>query len=437
MRQLEVRAGLGRGSRLAAPPFRALGALMLLASIPAGGQVLPLGPETQVNSWTSGNQDSAIVEAQPGGTFVVAWRREQGDSGPIATRRFGANGLPLTAEVEVGGPTYQIPSSLAVDANGDLVLVWGYGVGGPHGGDPHDVEARGLDEDLTPTGPKFVVSENGHWDYDVGPGSAASAAAGEFVVVWKEEGIRSRRYAPDGTPLGAQQQLAGDFRGYSPSIAALAAGGYVTSWRETYPEHRHLARILDAAGNPDGEAFTIAEGDDIDSGNVGGVDLAAHPSGGFIAVWPVWRNEMRQIRARRFASDGSSLGPSFRVDSHIAGYSSFGGVAVRGDGSFVVSWTHGAGPIGACESCELLARWYASDETPLGAPFYLNEVTAGTQWDARIAFLSNGNLVAAWTSTVSSGNDSTGTSILARRFRLPFFMDGFESGDTSRWSSAP
>ncbi|GMU67275.1 MAG: hypothetical protein AMXMBFR36_35490 [Acidobacteriota bacterium] len=435
MSQFGDRAVVGPGPRLVVSPVRAFAALMLLASISAAGQVLPLGPEFQVNTWTTGSQNAPIVRAQPEGTFVVVWAGPSSGSSAIVTRRFGAGGLPLTGEVEVVGMPTTDPTGLAVDANGDLVVIWGFGTPGPHGGFPHDVEARGLDGDLTPAGPSFVVSEFGQDYYGVGPGAVASPAAGEFVVAWREYGIQVRRHATDGTPLTPQSEIASV--GYSPSVAALPGGAFVVSWREMAPEHRHRARIFDTIGTPVGEPITIAEGSEVSTGNIGGVDLAAHPSGGFIAVWSVWQNEMRQIRARRFASDGASLGPSFRVDPHFAGYSRFGGVAVRGDGSFVISWTHSAGPVGTCESCELHARWYASDETPLGAPFYLNEITAGTQWDATLAFLPSGDLVAAWTSTVSSGNDTSGTSILARRFRLPFFMDGFESGDTSRWSSAP
>jgi hypothetical protein len=180
----------------------------------------------------------------------------------------------------------------------------------------------------------------------------------------------------------------------------------VASWRETSPSYQR-ARIFDAAGDPVGGVITIAEGGDVDTGNIGGVELAAHSSGSFIAVWHVWTSEMRQVRARRFGPDGSSLGPSFRVD-----------------------------PGGTCEICELLARRYASDGTPLGATFQLNGAAAGSQWGSRLAFLTNGDLVATWTSSESSGSDTSGTSIQARRFRLPFFIDGFETGDTSRWSSS-
>ena len=35
----------------------------------------------------------------------------------------------------------------------------------------------------------------------------------------------------------------------------------------------------------------------------------------------------------------------------------------------------------------------------------------------------------------SGGTDSDGLSIHGQRFREAFFYDGFESGDSSRWSS--
>jgi hypothetical protein len=52
-----------------------------------------------------------------------------------------------------------------------------------------------------------------------------------------------------------------------------------------------------------------------------------------------------------------------------------------------------------------------------------------------MAFQPNGDLIVTWSSFTSPGSDSDSLSILARRFRVAFFMDGFETGDASRWSA--
>ena len=82
------------------------------------------------------------------------------------------------------------------------------------------------------------------------------------------------------------------------------------------------------------------------------------------------------------------------------------------------------------------ARRIGAEGLPYSGEFQVNALTQGAQDEVRIAVDTDGGLHAVWTSAVSAGDDASQTSIQTRRFRPPLFADGFESGDTSRWSSA-
>ena len=64
-----------------------------------------------------------------------------------------------------------------------------------------------------------------------------------------------------------------------------------------------------------------------------------------------------------------------------------------------------------------------------------NTYTSGYQWYSGAALASTGRLLVVWESNGSPGNDTDGTSIQGGLFDVFLFTDGFETGDTSRWSS--
>jgi hypothetical protein len=68
--------------------------------------------------------------------------------------------------------------------------------------------------------------------------------------------------------------------------------------------------------------------------------------------------------------------------------------------------------------------------------FQVNSYTTGFQFRPSVGVSAEGHFVVAWTSQGSAGTD-VGTydgSIQARRYLDAFIYDGFESGDTARWS---
>src|SRR5262245_49873049 len=48
--------------------------LLVFDANPVGAQAEPQGPEIQVNTYTTGNQDAPAVASDASGDFVVVWR---------------------------------------------------------------------------------------------------------------------------------------------------------------------------------------------------------------------------------------------------------------------------------------------------------------------------------------------------------------------------
>ncbi|MGB5343614.1 MAG: hypothetical protein WBP67_16140, partial [Thermoanaerobaculia bacterium] len=61
--------------------------------------------------------------------------------------------------------------------------------------------------------------------------------------------------------------------------------------------------------------------------------------------------------------------------------------------------------------------------------------TSNRQEFASVAVDGAGAFVVVWDSIGSAGTDISGSSIQGQRYEAPIFTDGFESGDTSAWSS--
>jgi hypothetical protein len=164
-----------------------------------GSAGVPLGPEFQVNTYTTFMQNVPEVSVAGGGGFVVTWvDAGSGSDADIYARRYASSGSPLGTEFRVNTFTSGLQSHpvVAADSAGNFVIVWGnYGPGGPGPG----IFAQRFTGYGTPLGSEFRVNT-----YTAGSWNMADVAAdslGNFVVVWESnlqdgssDGIFGQRY---------------------------------------------------------------------------------------------------------------------------------------------------------------------------------------------------------------------------------------------------
>ncbi len=425
---------------------------LLLAGI-ASAQLSPNGPDFQVNTYSSGSQELPSVAADDRGGFVVVWQ-SSGSPGTDASgwsvqaRRFDPWGTPAGPQVQVNSYTTgdQTRPAVAYDGQGGFVVVWE-----SYPGDPASVEtiqARRLDGTGAPAGPEFQVAP-------VAAGvqhlpTVAADAQGRFVVAWTageiratyefSPGIWARRFDAAGAPLGAAMEVnsyrTGDQK--SPRVAVDGDGNFFVAWQsrgsagsDQNGESVHAQRF-DASGTRTGGESQVNTYTVIDQVLPA---VAPYGPGDFVVAWQSYGSDGPDafdycIEAQRYDASGAPLGDEMHVNSYTTNGQVRPTVAGTADGGFVVAWgSYGSyGPDTVAYSVQ--GQRFDAAGVPLGPQFQVNSYTTGYQWRPAAAMDPRGNFVIAWENYPSGGVQD----IYARRFDA-LFRDGFESGDTTRWSS--
>jgi hypothetical protein len=400
----------------------------------------PAGGEFQVNTYTTSFQGDPAVASDANGDLVVVWASfgPDGSANGIVGRRFNASGLPQASEFQVNSYTtnFQITPAVASAANGDFVVIWAsYG----EDGSGYGVFGRRFSAAGVPQGGDFEVNSytTGHQRFfDV-----ASDASGNFVVVWQ--------YATqDGSSYGV------------------------------------FGQRFDAAGTRQGSEFRV---NSYTTGIQESPSVAFDGSGSFVVVWQsdVQDGSGFGIFGRRFDAAGVAQGTEFRVNSYTTSNQADPAVASDANGDFVVVWQSngqdGAGygifgqrfsPSGSPQGTEFRVSTYTtaaqfasavaasgtgsfvvvwqsdvqdgsgggtfgqrfdSSGVPRGGEFRVNTYTTASQDRTAVAADPDGDFVVVWE---SNGQDGSGYGIFGQRYGDRIFEDGFESADLTRWSSA-
>ncbi|MDH3969485.1 MAG: FG-GAP-like repeat-containing protein [Rhodospirillales bacterium] len=198
------------------------------------------GPEFQVNSFTTGFQGDPAVAMDADGDFIVAWTDYGGQDGSsygVFAQRYDAAGVTQGPELQVNSFTTgnQDGPTVAMDADGDFVVAWtSFGQDGSSWG----IFAQRYDAEGVAQGPEFQV--NGFTTGDQSELAVAMDADGDFVVAWTDfsgqdgssYGVFAQRFDAGGVPQGPEVQVNSFTTGEQllPAVAMDADGDYVVAW---------------------------------------------------------------------------------------------------------------------------------------------------------------------------------------------------------------
>ncbi|MCP5120802.1 MAG: hypothetical protein GY953_59170 [bacterium] len=419
------------------------------------------GAEFQINSYTTNLQHAPRLGFQPGGGFVVVWNSGgysadgiDGSAGGISLQLFNSDGTANGAELQVNTytPGPQQHPSVDVAANGDFVVVWdSYGSAGSDVSSS-SIHGRRFASDGTPAGDEFQVNDY-TTDRQRQP-AVAVGPAGDLVVLWEDLGFSSpfdgrdgssiglfgRRFASDGTPLGDGFQVNSytTYTQYLADVSVAVNGDFVVTWThrdDSVPDWDIRAQRFAADATPLGGELQI---NSYTTGSQNRAAIAVHPDGAFVVAWtgdgPDSSNTA--ILARRHASSGAPLGGDFQVSSYIlVSPNQPPSIGATTGGGFVVAWESFRfdGPDTSFASVQ--AQRHRADGSRVGGEFLVNTFTTSDQINPALATHAGGGFVIAWASDGSSGSDADSLSVQGQRFHGLIFADGFESGDTTAWSS--
>ncbi len=275
--------------------------LMLSASLSYAG-LEPLGGEFQINTTTAGDQGSFSVGTDDNGNFVSAWTSpvsESCDSQDIFFQLFDSSGNKIGGEI--AGPEYvdeaQRSLSVAMDADGDFVIVW----------------AEGTDTSIGPCPP-------------TNPDGDA-------------QGIYAQRYFSDGTPNGSVFQVNTTWQNsqQTPIVAMNATGDFVIAWYDALSVDNGdvFAQLFDSAGNKVGNEILV---NSTTAGTQIQQKVSINDNREFIVVWTGNDSDGDGVYAQRFDSSASPVGGEFQVNQTETLNQRTPSVFLFNDGSFVITW---------------------------------------------------------------------------------------------------
>jgi hypothetical protein len=249
------------------------------------------------------------------------------------------------------------------------------------------------------------------------------AVTGEdsFVVAWLSahdytETLVARRFSSvDGAPIGGEFALdSNSFETGAPDIAAQADGSWLAVWTRNHDGSSPSAwgQLFAADGTAVGTLFRI---DSTDTQGVDSPTVTALAGGGYVVAWSA-RDSADDldagIHARLFAADGTPLGPQFRASAAVRHGQRNPEVTALADGGFAIGWTSRGqdGEVG------VFARHYSAEGEPLTPERLVGTTTSHHDDHITLAAHGNGGYAAAW---MTQGHPWSISYGIAARFLTP------------------
>jgi len=404
---------------------------------PATAQLL--GPEFQVNSYTTSYQILAAVTADGSGNFVVVWGSDGQDGSGVGVfgQRYDSAGSEAGGEFQVNSWTtgYQGGPAVAADEAGNFVVVWF--------SDGQDASGDGVFGQRFNSAGGLVEGEFRINTYTTGDQRFPAVAAddsGDFVVVWHSDanqdgsfdGVFAQRYSSTGSLVGSEFRVntytTNDQR--FPAVAADGSGNFVVVWASDGNDGSGFGvfgKRYNSEGSSVGPEFQV---NSYMTGDQRSPAVAVDGSGDFVVTWRSGDQDGSEygVFGQRYDSAGILQGSEFRVNTYTTGYQWYPTVAANGSGNFVVVWN--SDQDGSFNG--VFGQWFDSTGRAVGNEFQINSYTTGFQNFPVIATGGSDSFVVAWH---SEGQDLDNDGVIGRRLNNSLFADDFETSDVCNWST--
>jgi len=395
----------------------ALGAFGLIAQTPA------LGPEFQVNTYTTNPQSHPSAAMAADGCVLVAWDSvgQDGSQLGVVARVYDPHGVPKTAELQVNTYTtgqQQLPA-IACRPNCDFVVAWQSN----QDGDSDGIFGQRFNEDGVAQGGEFAVNT-----FTTSTQEAPAVdmdSAGNFVIVWMSFagdgsgfGISGQRFNTAGAPLGGEFVVNTTTSGNQmyPSVAMALGGEFVVVWQspdQDGDQEGIFARRYDSSGNAISSEIPV---NTYTTNRQIRASVGIEASGGFVVAWESvgQDGDGSGVFARRFDALGVPVTEELALSAYTTADQRRPRVAGMEDGGFLAVWD-GAGPGGS--SNQTWARRFAADSTARDDAFRVNIFEASNnQTNPAAASDPRGGFAIVWQSLVQDGDNF---GIFARRGGFP------------------
>ncbi|MBU8545814.1 MULTISPECIES: beta strand repeat-containing protein, partial [Roseomonadaceae] len=225
------------------------------------------GAEFQVNTFTDGTQGLAEVAMDADGNFVVVWHsanNQDGSGTGVFAQRYNAAGVAQGSEFQVNTYTTgaQQSADVAMDADGNFVIVWQSSL---QDGSTDGVFAQRYNAAGVAQGGEFQVNISTEGAQN--NAAVAMDADGAFVISWagvddSGTGVFAQRYTADGVAVGGEFRL----NSYTLStqgavaVALQADGDIIAAWHSTNQDGSNNGIFMAVAAEPLAGAINRLDG---------------------------------------------------------------------------------------------------------------------------------------------------------------------------------
>ncbi len=287
------------------------------------------------------------------GRVVVGWGVNNELGQRLLVQRHDSDGAPLGAPIQVDQPPVMNAPlfdgrgvGLAMNGAGKFAVAWG-----TYDGSGISLYLRRYAADGTPLADQLAIDPK-EGRLTLGPVTLAMDAAGGVLMVWGDgwagQGFRMQRFAPDGAEqTGVVTLPIPDVKLYYPPTAAMAPDGRAVIVYYLQYGVGVFGQRVDPQGALVGAAVklndTLADDAEVwSSEDPHSANVAMADDGSFVVSWMTRLEEPRIQSIRRFDADAAPIGPStvlcqpekFRGAPSLAtagGQIFVGSVALEGD----------------------------------------------------------------------------------------------------------
>ncbi|MGV3523899.1 MAG: hypothetical protein ACO1RX_06710 [Candidatus Sericytochromatia bacterium] len=352
--------------------------------------------DVRINDLTEDDQDYPRMAMDAQGNFVVVWESDVDgyDNVDVYARRYNSSGVALGSEFRVNTTTdgYQEDPDVAMDANGNFVVVWEE--------DYSDLHAQRYNSQGMPVGSEFqVMRENGNEEQD-NP-AVAMDSEGDFVVAWtgyeyesNDDQVFAQRYDSQGNTVGSVMAVNNNLENdkYDVDVALDADGDFVLVWESEENDEEdygiYARRFSNTGADIDGTEFRV---NTLTNGSHYNPNVGMDASGNFTIVWQ--NEDQNAISGRQYNTGGNAVGNEFRVNTFGNSEAQHPRIAMNGAGQFVVVWDI-EGQDGA--ETGVYAQRFNSAAVPQGAEFRVNSVPYFSEEHPSVAIDSGGRFGVVW-----------------------------------------
>jgi len=407
--------------------------VFLCGGLSVFAQTMRVGPEFRVNTYTTSYQEQPRIARNGTGAFVVVWqsRLQDGSASGIYGRRYDAAGTALGPEFQVNTYTTgdQVSPAVALDSMGQFVVVWQSSL---QDGSLNGIYAQRYNGSGAAVGSEFRV--NAYTTSEQADPSVDYDGSGSFVVAWDSgcggtypctgqdgeyAGIFAQRYTAAGAPSGTEFRVntyTRDYQSY-PVIGKADAGNFVVAW-QSYQEGSGQGPFSYGITNQRYTSAGAKSGQDVQansytSGDQASPTLAVNGAGNFVVVWESATQDGSGygIFAQRYNSAGTKQGSEFRVNTYTTGDQRAPSVAIDNAGNFTVVWRS---TLQDGWASGVYGQRYDSSGVARGTEFRVNTYTAQDQRAPSVALdPATGNIVVVWS---SAGQDGSFTGVYGQQF---------------------